>query len=83
MRTVKSHPRFAARNLTQRRKDAKEDGENGSQTIARRLLTRIGRPFFFAPSRLRAFALKFSMLWEKFALWIGPVIANAAFERNL
>jgi hypothetical protein len=47
----------------QRRKDAKEDGQNGSQTNAHRLVTRIGKSnFFFAPLRLCAFALKSSSL---------------------
>jgi uncharacterized protein len=54
---------------TRRRKDAKEDGQNGSQTNAHRLMTRIGKSnFFFAPLRLCAFALKSSSL----AAWIGP-----------
>jgi hypothetical protein len=35
---------------TRRGKDAKEDGENGSQTNAHRLVTRLGNAnFFFAP----------------------------------
>jgi hypothetical protein len=38
---------------TQRWRDAKEKGENGSQTSAHRLVTRIGSAnFFFAPLRL-------------------------------
>jgi hypothetical protein len=52
---------------TQRPKDAKEDGQNGSQTNAHRLLTRIGKSnFFFAPLRLCVFALNFSSL----AAWL-------------
>src|SRR5580700_933816 len=52
---------------TQRRKDAEEDGQNGSQVNAHHLVTRIGKSnFFFAPLRLCAFALKSSSL----AAWI-------------
>jgi hypothetical protein len=44
---------------TRSRKDAKEDGENGCQTNAHRLVTWIGTAnFFLASWRLRAFALK-------------------------
>jgi hypothetical protein len=45
------------------RKAAKEDGQNGFQTNAHHLMIRIGESnFFFAPSRLGAFALKSSSL---------------------
>jgi hypothetical protein len=53
--------RFNAK--TQSREDAKEEGENGCQTNVHRLVNWIGRVnFFFAPWRLRAFALKSSHL---------------------
>jgi hypothetical protein len=50
---------------TQRRKDAKEKGKNGSATDAHPLVTGIGSAnFFLAPLHLCAFALKSLRLTE-------------------
>jgi high affinity Mn2+ porin len=63
-----------------RRKDARGEGENGSQAKVYRLVARIGRAnFFFASWRLCAFALKSSSLTALIRLRRGAAAAGCAF----